>query len=377
MNITSGWYTSSSSSNIRRFNHNPDNVNEDNLQHDRNSRLNSSDNYSTSSQIFPKIINNNPRSATSKAYAEETGKESPSGPTKKGSIIDQEIFDLLREFVQLRNIFGQNQLGSSVNAVDMSNTITNSQFINEVATLHLRHKDLYEKNRNLGLRGRLCYKCCHYWIDFAHNNKDEGMKSLLLDKPPRHVCDEKKLLEMGKYGPQGIEYKRNELRNQLNDFLTKMISCFIVFGHRPIYLNVEKLKSISMSSPQQQRLQQTHPMNCPSFVVRPFTDTQNRVDSARSTRTEHEKKLDNLQSTLEIGEEDCINLGDLNEREKDHWLYRATKALTKDDKNSIIISGGELIDFVWTARATFGAFGVRVGEDDFTEYYFMYFSISN
>jgi hypothetical protein len=205
MNIESGWYTSSSTSNIRQGNHNPNNVNENNLRYDRNNRLNSSDNYGTPSQIFPKIVDsNNPRSATSKVYAEETGKESPSGPSKKIGIIDQKTFDLLRESIQLRNLFAQNQLGSSVNAVDVSNTIMNSQFNNEVSMLYLRHKDIYENNRNLGLRGRLCYKCCHYWIDFAHNNKDEGMKSLLLEKPDRHVCDEKKLLELSRYDPQSI-----------------------------------------------------------------------------------------------------------------------------------------------------------------------------
>lgn len=377
MNIESG-YNSSSSSNIRQVNHNPNNVNENNLRYDRNSRLKSSDNHGTPSQIFPKIVNNNsPRSATSKAYAEETRKESPSGPTTKRGIIDQETFDLLRQLVQLRNFFGQNQLGSSVNALGMSNTFMNSQFNSEAATLSRIHKDIYENNRNLGLRGRLCSKCCHYWIDFAHNNRDEGMKSLLLDKLPSHVCDEKKLLENSKYDSQVLANKRNELRNQLNTFLTVMISGFIFFGHKPIYLNVEKLRSSSTSSSQQQRLQRTHRMNCTSFVVRSVTDAQSRVDLASSMRTEPSNDLHNLESTLEIREEDCINLGALNERKKNHWAYRATRALTEGNKNSIIISEVELIDFVWTARATFGAFVVQMGDDEIPNYYFMYFSISN
>ena len=118
-------------------------------------------------------------------------------------------------------------------------------------------------------------------------------------------------------------------------------------------------------------------MNRPSFVIRSVTDTQNRVDLASSMRTGHNNDLHNLQSTLEIGEEDCINLGELNERKKNHWAYRATEALTEGDKNNIIISEVELIDFVWTARATFGAFVVQMGDDDIPNYYFMYFSISN
>jgi hypothetical protein len=39
-------------------------------------------------------------------------------------------------------------------------------------------------------------------------------------------------------------------------------------------------------------------------------------DLASSKRTEHDKALDKLQSNLDIREEDCINLGDLNEKKR-------------------------------------------------------------
>jgi hypothetical protein len=75
--------------------------------------------------------------------------------------------------------------------------------------------------------------------------------------------------------------------------------------------------------------------------------------------------------------EDCINLGNIIEIKESHWTYRAIKEEKRGDKKSIIITGGELIDFVRTTRATFGTFRVQMGEDDLTNYFFMYFSILN
>jgi hypothetical protein len=60
---------------------------------------------------------------------------------------------------------------------------------------------------------------------------------------------------------------------------------------------------------------------------------------------------------------------------------RERRAIIKEekrgDKKSIIIDGDELVDFVRTARATFGTFRVQMGEDDLTHYFFIYFSILN
>ena len=64
-------------------------------------------------------------------------------------------------------------------------------------------------------------------------------------------------------------------------------------------------------------------------------------------------------------------------RKESHWAYRAIKEEKRGDKKSIIIDGGELIDFVRTARATFGTFRVQMGEDASSRYFFMYLSISN
>ena len=86
---------------------------------------------------------------------------------------------------------------------------------------------------------------------------------------------------------------------------------------------------------------------------------------------------DERQSPSWIKEEDCINLGNINEIEKSHWAYRAIKEEKIGGKKSIIIDSSELVDFFRTARASFGTFRVQMGEDGLTRYFFMYFSISN
>ncbi|MGB0026320.1 MAG: hypothetical protein WBP64_05735, partial [Nitrososphaeraceae archaeon] len=174
------------------------------------------------------------------------------------------------------------------------------------------------------------YNCCSYWIDLVYNNKEEGMKSLMLEKPPRHECDPKKVLEISKCNIQDLARKRDQTYNGLSDFLTLMVSGIILFGQKPLYLYIEEI-------------------------------------------IEH----DNRQLSSWIKEEDCINLGNIKEIKESHWAYRAIKQEKVGDKKQITIGGIELIDFARTTRATFGAFRVQMGEDDLIRYFFMHFSILN
>jgi hypothetical protein len=74
----------------------------------------------------------------------------------------------------------------------ISKLFNGTQLPSKSNAIYLIHKNIAENSRNIGLRGRLCYNCCSHWIDPVHNNKEEGMKSLLLQKLPRHECDPKK-----------------------------------------------------------------------------------------------------------------------------------------------------------------------------------------
>ena len=43
------------------------------------------------------------------------------------------------------------------------------------------------QNKNVGLRGNICSNCLTWWIDPLYNNEGE-MKSLIYNKPNRHIC---------------------------------------------------------------------------------------------------------------------------------------------------------------------------------------------
>ena len=63
---------------------------------------------------------------------------------------------------------------------------------------------------------------------------------------------------------------------------------------------------------------------------------------------------------------------DLTKVEEKHWAYRAIKEALDDGKSSIEIESGELIDFVKSAKATFGIHVTDIGES--IRHFFMYLS---
>ncbi len=60
---------------------------------------------------------------------------------------------------------------------------------------------------------------------------------------------------------------------------------------------------------------------------------------------------------------------------KDSITYRANNEALDDRKSSIEIDGGELIDFLRRARATFGIHATDIGES--IRHFFMYLSFKN
>jgi hypothetical protein len=184
-----------------------------------------------------------------------------------------------------------------------------------------------DNNRNIGYRGRFCYKCLSYWIDFVHNNEEGGMKLLTREKFSGHECDPKKVLEISKCNSLDLGSKNSQARRKLSDLLTLIASSVItIFGQKPLYLHIEELI-----------------------------------------------EQDNRQLSSWIKKEDCIDLGNIKEIKESHWANRAIKQEKVRDKKSIIVNSSELIDFFRTALATFGTFRVQMGEDNLPHYFFIYF----
>ena len=279
---------------------------------------------------------------------------------------------MFRQMVELKKFLGQNQLSSglSTSIGDLSKQFIGTQISSELLTLFLMHKNISDNNRNIGFRGRLCYNCCSYWIDLVYNNEEAGMKTLMLEKPQRHECDHKKVLAISKYNFQDLASKKNQAYNGLSDFLTLMVSSIVIFGRKPIYLYIEEL----YPAPQQQ----TWPLYRPTFGLRPSIEPQNDVSFSDGKRIR--EKAEQYEQQLPpswIKEEDCINLGNINEIKESHWAYRAIKEEKVGGKKGLVIDAGELIHFIVTARATFGTFRVQMEKDASSRYFFMYFGISN
>ncbi len=123
--------------------------------------------------------NNTNFSAAQNNFSNEKIRREFTAPhTGKRSIIDDEFLDMFSQMVEIKKFLGQNQLSSGVSASigDIQQQFIGRQISGELLTQFLIHKNIIDNNRNVGLRGRLCYKCFSYWIDLVHNNKDEGMK---------------------------------------------------------------------------------------------------------------------------------------------------------------------------------------------------------
>jgi len=370
MNKQSGWSNIHASTNMMKFTHETNKLQRDGSSYSDHNNYNKSDN-NTNTSTYQKIYPENPiLSATASNYDNEKARRGfHSQHTKNRSVMDAETLQLLQQMAEIKKFSEQNQLPRSnlYSTIEVIKQFIGTQLPSKSNAIYLIHKNIAENSRNIGLRGRLCYNCCSHWIDPVHNNKEEGMKSLLLQKLPRHECDPKKVLEISKYNSQDLTSRKIKTYEGLSDFLTLVASSLILFGQKPIHLNIEELDS----TPPPQK--QTSSLNHPAFRES-FTESQNQ--SLGNNKGIGEKaEQDNRQSSSWIMEENCVNLGNINKIRKNHWAYRAIKEEKIGDKKSITIDDIELVDFFRIARASFGAFRVQM-EDNLPHYFFIYFILN-
>ena len=110
--------------------------------------------------------------------------------------MDDQILENLRQMFEIKKILAQNQWTSGGPPMSIGNvpqqSIGGKQISGESFASYLICKHIIDNNRNVGFRGYLCTNCFSYWADLVCNNKEEGMKSLLLEKPSSHKCAPKK-----------------------------------------------------------------------------------------------------------------------------------------------------------------------------------------
>jgi hypothetical protein len=113
------------------------------------------------------------------------------------------------------------------------------------------------------------------------------------------------VLEISKFNSQDLTSKKIKTYEGLNDFLTLVASSLILFGQKPIHLNIEELNS----TPPPQK--QTSSLNHPAFRES-FTESQNQ--SLGNNKEIGEKAEQNEpQPSSWIKKEGCINLGKIKE----------------------------------------------------------------
>ena len=333
MNIQSEWSDIHASTNMMKFTHETNKLQRDGSSYRDQSDYTKSDNNTNTSayqKIYPE--KNTILSVTASNHDnEKTRRGFPSQHTKNKSVIDDETLQLLHRMAEIKKFSEQNQLRSNLySTVEVIRQFNGIQLPNELVAACLIHKNIVDNNRNIGYRGRICNKCLSYWIDFAYNNEEEGMKLLMREKFSGHECDPKKVLEISKCNVLDLVSKNNEARRKLSDLFTLIASSIItVYGQKLLYLHIEEL-------------------------------------------IEH----DNRQLFSWIKKEDSIDLGNIKEIKESHWAYRAIKEEKVGDKKGIIINSSELVDFFRTALATFGTFRVQMGEDNLPHYFFIYFILN-
>jgi len=331
MNIQSGWSNIPGPANTMEFTHETNKLQRDsNSYRYHNNYIKSDNNTNAHQKIYPE--NNTIHSANASDYDNEKTKRGfLSQPTKYRSVIDDETLQLLHQIAEIRKIGEQNQLSRA----DLYSTIDirhlGIPLPSELVAAYLIHKNIVDNNRNIGYRGRLCNTCLSCWIDFMHNNEEEGMRLLMREEFSEHKCDHKKILEISKCNFFDFVNKSNQARKQLSDLLTIMASSIITaLGQKPLYLHIEELI-----------------------------------------------EQDGQQLFSWLKKENCIDLGNIKQIKESHWAYRAIKQEKVKDKKNIAVNGSELVDFFRTALASFGTFRVQMGEDNLLHYFFIYFNILN
>jgi hypothetical protein len=228
-------------------------------------------------------------------------------------------------------------------------------------------------NKTVGFRGHICYNCFECWVDLLYSDSEEIKSLINSTNSSLHTCKPKKVAD-GDQNAQEIQSKKGELQNMLTDLLLfPTIICWFCVGHRKIYLKAEELTSSSSLLPP------PHPAF--DLLQRQNNNHLPRVGDVGGGSIEEELRRPSQQyppSSFWIEQEQVENNNcnsidiDLTKVEEKHWAYRAIKEALDDGKSSIEIDGGELIDFLKRARATFGIHVTDIGET--IRHFFMYLS---
>jgi hypothetical protein len=167
-------------------------------------------------------------------------------------------------------------------------------------------------------------------------NNEEKMKSLMKEKIPSHKCNPEKVVKA--QSVQDIESKKKQVDKELIDFLVLM------FGQSTVVLFL-KAEELAL----------------------PYADFSlpNRKNNTWIVDDDN-----NGQSPFWVEREDHyinIDLDSIEEKEK-HWAYCVIKG--EGHEKSVMMKKEDSIDFSKIAKATFGAFQVKI--DGSMRYFFMY-----
>lgn len=294
-------------------------------------------------------------------------------PTQKNDTISEDILKKARQITEIQTILKQNQSASGpypkiegptiplpAQPLAMSPDKLNLLFI---------LVNILQNYKNVGFKGRICFKCFSCWIDPVCNNREDGMKSLLFEKPPSHECDAERALVVSKYSLYELEDEKEQALRDLTESLFSLVSYIAVLAimsRMALNLNVEDLNAASQRSTPLSRTSSGSEL--PSREQEVMTNLGDVERTTEIGEREQEKKAH--QPAPDIGG-DCIDLGRMNSITDIDWEYRA---INGHGKRSIVVNGAELLDFVATARATFRAFRVRTEDDDSYRYFLIYFS---
>jgi hypothetical protein len=314
-------------------------------------------------------------------------------PTSKEKDASHKLFETITEAVEIRKMLSKqlqsfsspsssflaqlpDTLGSTISLFNGSKTAAPNLVNYNYA---LQFYNILISNKNVGFRGHICYNCFECWVDLLYSN-GEQIKSLInsTNSSP-HTCNLKKVTAAHQ-NSEDNQSKKDELQNALTDLLLFLtIICWCCLGQRKIYLKTEELTS-SPSLPTPSRpafdlLQRQNNNHLPR--VGDISGSCSRIEQELRSQQHHppssfwieEEEQDRIESNC-----NSINI-DLTKAEEKHWAYRAISEALDDGKSSIEIDGGELIDFLKRASASFGIHVTDIGES--IRRFFMYLSFKN
>jgi hypothetical protein len=264
------------------------------------------------------------------------------------------------------------------------------------------------KNKNIGGRGRICDKCSSYWLEISYDN--EEIRSLMKNKEPSfHKCNPKEE-EANAQNAQDIQSKKTYLENALISLILWMIISWRCFGLRNICLKAEELAATtspySSPCPTQRKnsnnnnhhptqivddsnsrvvqQQQQPPHLQPQPQLQPQEQSERKAEPQEQPQPEPQQASSSSPSFLVKQEEEqekgdnnnFINI-DLATIKEKSWLYDVIKeivyekkSLSKTTTTAISIDKDGLIDFLKTAKTTYGVFKAEI--DGSTRYFFIY-----